>query len=116
MITEVKGIYKSISHNQLIKLNLLAEYHRDRSLAVRTGGGNLVERGPARRFFSRLLLLVPNLVYDRRIDFRLSPFVDAARLRCGNSFRLAFLPQAGRELGEHPQACRGSALRAATAW
>jgi hypothetical protein len=44
-----------------------------------------------------------SLVDDRGIDFRLSPLVDTARLRCCNSFGLAFLPQVGFELGEHPK-------------
>ncbi len=58
---------------------------------------------PSRNIGRTQLLLVPKLVDDRGIDLRLSALVDAARLRCGNSFGLAFLPQVGLELGEYPQ-------------
>jgi hypothetical protein len=58
---------------------------------------------PSRNIGRTELLLVPKLVDDRGIDFRLSPLIDTARLRCGISFGLAFLPQVGLELGEHPK-------------
>jgi hypothetical protein len=38
---------------------------------------------------------------DGRVDLRLSPLIDPARLRRGNPFGLAFLARVGFELGDH---------------
>ena len=52
------------------------------------------------------VLLVPEFMNNRRVDLRLATLIDPARLGCGNSFRLAFLPQVGFELGEAPSMSR----------